>query len=150
MYPDVPPPLRAEAPAELDQATCVPFGRAPRILVVDDELCIRTVLSDLLKAERYLVDTAANGASALQSIIHDPPDVVLTDRTMPVMDGETLAREIKRLRLNLPVILVTGLAGTATDLRLFDAVIAKPFARQRILDAITFAIDSKSRRREAA
>ena len=69
-----------------------------RILVVDDEPAILEALSEVLVEEGYSVETAANGALALQRLdaAAPRPDVVLTDLMMPVMDGRALAAEVRR------------------------------------------------------
>ncbi|MDQ3811498.1 MAG: response regulator [Chloroflexota bacterium] len=63
-----------------------------RVLVVDDEPNIRSIVSALLRAEGYAVETAANGQEALARVRADHFDAVLLDVLMPVMDGPTFVR----------------------------------------------------------
>jgi DNA-binding NtrC family response regulator len=84
-----------------------------RVLVVDDEPAARAGLKQLLQAERYEVDVAADGAAALERIAEHPPDIVVTDLDMPVMGGFALLGELRARSLDLPVIVVTS----ATELR---------------------------------
>ncbi len=81
-----------------------------RILVVDDEPDIAVVLAELLEAEGYETTRAANGREGLDEILKSPPDLVLMDVMMPVMDGSQLLAHLKgdpKLR-NLPVIVMSA------------------------------------------
>jgi two-component system, chemotaxis family, chemotaxis protein CheY len=65
---------------------------AARVLVVDDEPIIRDLLQDLLLEAGFEVACASNGLIALQMLAEWPPDVILLDLMMPVMDGFAFAR----------------------------------------------------------
>ena len=69
---------------------------AKRILVVDDELHMIRVVKLFLERAGYKVDTASNGQEALDSILLDPPDVLLTDINMPRMNGQQLCLELQK------------------------------------------------------
>lgn len=79
-----------------------------RVLVVDDDAVITTGLQQLLSQQGYLVDTAADGLNALGVWAQHRPDVVLTDLSMPRMDGLELMRKLHESDARLPVIVVTG------------------------------------------
>ena len=68
-----------------------------RILVVDDDLSMRQMLSILLERSGYTVDTAASAEEALLKIDEKWPDLVMTDLNMPGMHGIELLTEVKRL-----------------------------------------------------
>jgi two-component system chemotaxis response regulator CheB len=82
-----------------------------RVLVVDDSAVIRNVLTTTLAAEAGIAvaGTAADGRQALDRIATDAPDIVLLDVEMPVMDGITALRELRRLRPRLPVVMFSSL-----------------------------------------
>lgn len=86
----------------------------PSILIVDDNHENRYLLEMLFKGHNYEVTTASNGVEALGKARLAPPDVVITDILMPVMDGYTLCREWKadRALSNVPLIFYTA---TYTD-----------------------------------
>ncbi|MBI4862420.1 MAG: response regulator [Candidatus Riflebacteria bacterium] len=66
-----------------------------RILIVDDEETILDLLSEALFADGYEVMTASNGACALDRMRETPPDLVLLDLYMPVMDGYEVLEKIR-------------------------------------------------------
>jgi two-component system response regulator HydG len=84
-----------------------------RILVVDDDSGARTALAGLLGAEGYTVDGAPDGQAALERLVGLPPDVVVTDLDMPVMNGMQLLAELRSRGHDVPVIVVTS----ATEVR---------------------------------
>lgn len=93
------------------QISSGPEPRQGRVLVVDDEPLNRTLLRELLGQEGYEVQEAANGEEALKQVAEDPPDVVLLDVMMPVLDGFEVCRRIKETTASthIPVLLVTAL-----------------------------------------
>ncbi len=70
---------------------------AIRILIVDDDANIRTSVRLCLEAAGYAIEHAVNGGDALQQIHASPPDLVLLDLAMPVLDGMTVLAEIRGL-----------------------------------------------------
>lgn len=114
-------------PAKSSEAT--PSRR--RVLVVDDDPLVREVISAYLSEDGYTVALAVNGREGLEKFSAGEFDIVLTDRSMPEMEGDALAREIKKLRPNVPVILVTGfgdiMAATGDKPEGVDVVMSKPF-----------------------
>lgn len=86
------------------------------ILVVDDDDDTRSNLADILIDLGYQVDTAPNGAVALELIRKKPYDVALLDLKMPDMDGLTLSRHIRALRSGTVSLIVTAYANEETRL----------------------------------
>jgi cyclic di-GMP phosphodiesterase len=85
--------------------------QAPKILVVDDDEGVASLFTRALRAHGYSVQVAHDGPSALTAVRDEPPDVVLLDVVIPLVDGYEVCRHLKRdpaTRL-LPVVLVTGL-----------------------------------------
>ena len=66
------------------------------ILIADDEPHVLRVLKMSLEREGYTVNVCANGQEALEIVLHDPPDVLVTDIQMPLMTGEELCRQIEQ------------------------------------------------------
>jgi len=82
----------------------------PRILLVDDKENIRTVMAAVLSREGYEVETAADGREALAMILHDPPDLVISDVRMDGLSGTELFKEVGTRGLTIPFILMTAYA----------------------------------------
>ena len=117
----------------------------PRILVVDDESSIRDLLVKALALEeRYDVDTASDGRSALERLRMYPYDLLIADLKMPGIDGLSVIREAKRLKPDLPVVIITGYS---TETAAIEAVnlgvsgyLTKPFRVPQVLNAAAKAI----------
>ncbi len=85
-----------------------------KILVVDDELLILRIISDILSKEGYEVRTAVSYQNALKLLEEDSFDVVLTDIRMPEKSGIDLLTHIREINTDIPVILMTGYASLET------------------------------------
>src|SRR5512134_1480567 len=111
------------------------------ILVVDDEVGIRELLSEILSDEGHAVLTAENAAAARRLRQAEPPDLVLLDIWMPDTDGVTLLKEWSSAgSLTMPVIMMSGHAtiDTAVEATRFGALdfLEKPIALARLLAAV--------------
>lgn len=96
---------KGEAPA---QVNIVPSTK--KVLIVDDDVMLRQLYSELLTNEGFTTVTAENGLVGLQLIQSENPDLVLLDLMMPVMDGKTVLQKLKDMQgyENLPVIILTN------------------------------------------
>jgi PAS domain S-box-containing protein len=116
------------------QATAV---ERPRVLVVDDNADMRDYLTALL-ADQYAVQTASDGAEALRMARADPPDLVLTDVTMPVLDGFGLlaALHADPVTLQIPVVMLSARAGEEGVVEGLEAgaddYLIKPFSAREL------------------
>ena len=125
-----------------------------RILVVDDERAIQGTLRAVLEDEGYRVTTAGAGEEAIRVATDEAPDLIFLDIWMPGMDGlETLA-ELKRVRPELVVIMVSGhatieTAVKATRLGAYD-FIEKPLSLEKTLVSVTRALEHGRLERENA
>lgn len=111
------------------------------ILVVDDEMGIRELLSEILSDEGHAVETAENAQQAREMRISGTPDLVLLDIWMPDTDGVTLLKEWQRDGLlSMPVIMMSGHAtiDTAVEATRIGALnfLEKPIALQKLLKAV--------------
>ena len=117
---------------------------ARRILVVDDEPRICSLLTDILSDQGYRVETAGDGVAALQSVVATPPDLVLLDVDLPRLRGvETLAA-IQGLAPATKVIMISGKADErearqALAAGAFD-YIGKPFDLAYLDQAVRIAV----------
>jgi two-component system response regulator AtoC len=107
------------------------------VLVVDDDADIRSLLSDLLKEEKYGVRTASTGAEALASVAKDLPDLVMMDVQLPDQDGIGVLRQLKREHPELEVIVMTAFGGSSTAIKAMEQgaydYVTKPFEIEDLL-----------------
>ena len=93
------------------------------ILVVDDEMGIRELLSEILSDEGHVVQTAENAQQAREARAAETPDLVLLDIWMPDTDGVTLLKEWQRDGyLTMPVIMMSGHATIDTDVEVVESL----------------------------
>ena len=110
--------------------------RRARILIVEDDEAIRIALEEKLKSEGYHILTARDGEEARERLADDPPDLLLLDLMLPKLDGISVLRWLRRLRPELPVLIVSakgkeeekveGLKAGADD------YLAKPFGTREL------------------
>ena len=138
----------ARSSSSAPESAPVTSGRAaadrPRILVVDDESSIRDLLAKTLALAEYDVDTAPDGRSALERLRLYPYDLLIADLKMPGLDGLHVIREAKRMKADLPVVIITGYS---TETAAIEAVnlgvsgyLTKPFRVPQVLAAAAKAI----------
>jgi two-component system chemotaxis response regulator CheB len=89
-----------------------------KVLVVDDSALMRKIISDMINSEEDMevVDIARNGQDMLDKINKYKPQVITLDVEMPVMDGITALKEIKKRQLNIPVIMLSSVSQRGTIL----------------------------------
>ena len=108
------------------------------ILIVDDDPSILTTVCEILDLEGYPVETATNGAEALEAVERARPSLVLLDMRMPVCNGWEFARVLKERGVKLPIVVMTA----AQDARHWaeeigaDAYLPKPFELPDLLNAV--------------
>jgi two-component system response regulator MprA len=107
------------------------------ILVVDDEPSVRDALERALKAQHFVVITAADGRQALEAIADERPELVLLDVLMPVMDGFEACRRLRELGDRTPVLMLTARDAVGDRVEGLDAgaddYVVKPFALEELL-----------------
>jgi len=108
-----------------------------KILVVEDDQAVRSSLDRALRLEGYTVQTADDGGQALRSLTADPPDAIVLDLGLPVMDGLEVCRRLRQAGDDTPVLMLT--ARDAVDDRVqgldagADDYVVKPFALAELL-----------------
>ena len=119
---------------------------AGRILVVDDEQGIRTILRDLLGEAGYEVDLAASAEEALAQAPDFGPDVVLLDLHLPGMDGTEAASKLLAVQPELKIVVVTAYGSIRSAVELTKAgvydYVLKPFDNDDLLATVVRAMDA--------
>lgn len=124
-----------------------------RILIIEDELPMRTALQDVLAAEGYRVMGAADGELGLRRALEEKPDLVLLDLMMPRMDGYAVCTELRRVANPVPVLMLTakGLVGdrvAGLDVGADDYLV-KPFSTEELLARVRALLRRVKRQGEA-
>ncbi|MFK2819705.1 sigma-54 dependent transcriptional regulator [Flavobacteriaceae sp. LMIT009] len=121
----------------------------PQILIIEDEAAIRRVLSKILSEESdsYNVDEAEDGLEGIEKIKKTDFDLVLCDIKMPKMDGVEVLEAIKKIKPEIPVVMISGhgdLDTAVNTMRLgaYD-YISKPPDLNRLLNTVRNALDRK-------
>ena len=121
----------------------------PRILIIEDEASIRRVLTKILSEESdtYQVEEAEDGLIGLEKIRNNEYDLVLCDIKMPKMDGVEVLEEVKKIKPEIPMVMISGHGDMETainTMRLgaFD-YISKPPDLNRLLNTVRNALDKK-------
>ncbi len=118
------------------------------VLIVDDEEGIRESLSGIFEDEGYEVLTSSSGEEALKVLKEQNPDLILLDVWLPGIDGIKTLKEIKGLKPDLPVIMISGhgnieLAVKATRMGAYD-FLEKPLSLERVLLAAKRALEKRT------
>lgn len=110
-----------------------------KVLIVDDEMRMRRIITDYLRIKGYETVEAADGVEALERFATEKPDLVLLDVMMPRMDGWEVCRHIRETS-QVPVIMLTARGEEEDELQGFslgaDEYIAKPFSLKILLARI--------------
>ncbi len=113
---------------------------ALRILVIDDDLQTCRLLNHVLGAEGHDAKVAHSGSAGLEAFAADAFDLVITDRAMPDMSGDDVARQIREENDSIPIVMVTGfgdlLQDTGAKPEGVDEIVGKPFTVDEIRDVI--------------
>ncbi len=127
---------------------------AIRVLLAEDDPGQRRVMEYLLAEEGYSVAPVASGEEALEQFREETPDLVLTDMSMPGMDGLELLAELKRLAPHVPVIIITafGTIRTAVEAMRGGAFeyVAKPVNKDELKLVVAKALEHKALEEENA
>ena len=118
-----------------------------RILIIDDEVQVRTVLREIIRRAGYIVTEASDGEEGLEACRENPVDLVITDIVMPRKWG---VETIMEMRIEFPDVKIIASSGggrfdpktylTVADGFGADCALAKPIGREEILEAISSLI----------
>ena len=128
------------------QEATLPGGHGELILVMDDEEAVRELTKATLESYGYKVITAENGVHGIACFekYRDQIRLVVSDTDMPVMDGMTAMRAIKKIRPDVPVILASGGKSETDQWRQIDSkhlsTLGKPYNLEQLLIAVAMVI----------
>lgn len=112
-----------------------------RVLVIDDEPDVVRLVIRVLSGRGHVVQVARDGATALDRVAHEPPDVVLVDSDLPKIDGAEVCRRIKAdaATRRIPILMMTSSYIDLYDVGVEggpDAYIVRPFVREVLANAV--------------
>lgn len=118
-----------------------------RVLVIDDDEDLRTLVKAMLNRVGHHVEEASDGAEGLRAFGRNEPDVVLTDISMPGIDGHEVITALKAANRKVPVIAISGGSAIPKDDLLLKAaqlgateIIMKPFEFEQLVGAVSRAL----------
>lgn len=119
----------------------MPEGTAFNVLIVDDEPDATATLAKFLASRGYGTGTAANGSEALEQVLTDRYDAVMTDLRMPGMDGADFLARVRFERPDLPIIVMTGHTSFDANDKVWTnagvrAVLHKPLNIREVLEIL--------------
>jgi len=122
-----------------DRASRPKLSRGPRVLITDDDVSLRVMLTSLCNRYGYTCDSAYDGVDALAKLRQSNYDLLLLDLMMPRLNGFELIREMKSLQDKPAVIIVTAQPIRADSRALLDsdivhAIVEKPFDLDELLE----------------
>ena len=117
-----------------------PNSKSPVVLVVDDDPDILEALSEILEAEGFQIRRARHGKEALERLTPEPPQLILLDLMMPVMDGWEFAHQLRQQPggKDIPIIVLSADRNVAVKAREIGASghLAKPFELNDLLGLV--------------
>jgi len=110
----------------------------PRVLIVEDDIDISGLMTDVLRDEGFDVDTAENGAVAIAKVQNSPPDLITLDLMMPVMDGWEFMRRCVDTPAcaNRPLLVVSAITKPEVEWPGKCEFLAKPFELRELTEAV--------------
>jgi PAS domain S-box-containing protein len=140
------PIATAEAAAKVSTrptTTFAPFGKNRRVLIVDDEMPVRSLLTRCFNTMGFVVTEATTGEAALATIRATPHEfaLVITDVMMPGSGGASLIREIRKMNCDVPIIVQTA---SPLDVEMegldYDTILRKPFDLRVLVDTVRLLV----------
>ena len=112
-----------------------------KILVVDDDPAILTMVAEKLKENGYAVVTAKDGEETLKVVSAEKPDLIILDLVLPKLDGWRVCQKLKRDELykRIPIVLLSGLIDDESGIQSMeegDAFLGKPINEKKMLTIV--------------
>ncbi len=122
-----------------------------RVLIIDDDEDMRSLLRELLEEDGFKTESSGNGCEALQVLTRRPFDLIITDVEMRGLTGLDILPEIKKLRPDASIIVMSSFAGTEVRRRSFEkgasAYLEKPVHMKKLKALIHEMLSTKQRAR---
>src|SRR3989440_5280342 len=124
-----------------------------RILIIEDELPMRTALQDVLEAEGYRILTSEDGESGLRRAVEEKPVLILLDIMMPKLDGYAVCAELRRLSNPVTILMLTAKGQVEDRVAGLDVgaddYLVKPFSTEELLARVRALLRRAQRQAKA-
>lgn len=124
--------------------------KAIKIILAEDEPSLGQIVQESLETKGFDVILCKNGEEALQAYVREKPQLLVLDVMMPKKDGFTLAQEIRKMDLHIPIIFLTAKSQTADVVEGFHVggndYLKKPFSMEELIVRILNLLDQKARK----
>jgi CheY-like chemotaxis protein len=115
------------------------------VLYVEDEIALRDITSDSISSIVKELDVADNGKMGLEKFQQNNYDLIISDLSMPIMDGITMIKEIRKLDKSIPIVITTAFSAKNEDVKYISSIektsyVMKPVDVMKLLEAIDHAI----------
>ncbi len=121
------------------------LNKAKKVLIIDDEESIRKILSIILKTEGYAVTEVKDSKEAIKIISKDSFNLIITEISMPNVDGLTLIKEIETVSPNVPVVVISAIGTKNIIKKVINAgacsYLIKPFDYIKLKNAVRNLIE---------
>jgi len=118
------------------------------VLIVDDEPAVRQILSEWMRKKNFHVFEAEGGRRAMEMILRDEPDIVVSDVVMPGMDGIQLLKEARAVNADIPFLMISGYpsCAAAVDIMKYGAsdYLLKPFTPEELVNRVNRTLNLKA------
>lgn len=108
-----------------------------KVLIVEDDINLAKALGHILREKKYIVDIVHNGADGLEYGKSNNYDVIILDLMLPKMDGNEVCKNLRRLKINTPIIILTAKDSIPSKIQGLDSgaddYMTKPFAPAELL-----------------
>lgn len=128
---------------KLMEVTTVKNEKKSSVLIVDDQLGVRMLLSEAFNLENFEVKTAASGEEALELLENSHPDVLFLDLKMPKKDGMYVFKQLKKMDYKGFIVLMTGMETVDVNIDA-DYVLSKPFDIDCAIKILNKLLDIKA------
>jgi len=120
-----------------------------RILIVEDDEEMRSLLKDFFMEEGFEIDAVSNGSEAFRRLVKEPFDLVITDIRMPGLTGLDILPGIKKLQPETSIIVITAFGSEEVHRRAFErgatAYLEKPIHFHKLRELINEVVSSKEK-----
>jgi len=120
-----------------------------KILIIEDDEEMRSLLKEFLSEEGYETDSVDNGSEAYRRLVRELFDLIITDIRMPGLTGLDILPGVRRLQPEAPIIVITAFGGEAVHHKVFErgatAYLEKPLRLDNLRDLVQRIVSSKEK-----